>query len=231
MGILVLIAVCATLIGGLTVLGLHLCAHYGRVPHSRHRAYYVLRLHYYSIHVWLGGLAQCLLGIYLWTRFGFGPFETPVHVAAFTIHFPAIAAGVGGLHMALGVYGWGRAREWSWLSIKKSEDLDPHDYRFCRFLGMVWILTTILQFVLQPAYAQDDFLISESATVACVYLGFFIMPAALEEWIRTTPLKPRPEYYGLPRHASYQEDMLCRWFGLAPSVVQIDGIDVEGEGM
>jgi Ca2+/Na+ antiporter len=209
MGVLVLISVCASLIGGLTVLGLHLCACLGRQPHSRHRAYHVIRLGYYSLLAALGGLSQLILGAYLWNRFGFGPYEDAVHVAAFTIHFPLIAVLVGSLQTIYGVYGLGRAT--GHFAIR-----GPSDHSFLKLTFVVWIASTFLQFVFQPAYDDDHIYNAEGPTVACVYIGFFAMPAFLEYLVRTVPIQPRPEYYGLSSDAYYKEDFPTKWMGMVP---------------
>lgn len=225
MGMLALISVCATLIGGLTVVGLHVAAHLGGQPHSRHCMYHVLRLHYYSVVVVLGGFSQLLFGLYLWGRFGPGPYKPePVHVAVYTISFAPVAAIVGALQVWMGVYGWRRARlynkkAFALLDGRKSNQheencIDPYDYSYLKCIGIVWLLTMALQCLIQPAYA--DGWTAEGATVASVYLGFFVMPALLDQWIRTTPVSPRPVYYGLKRDEEYKEDILCKCFGMAP---------------
>jgi hypothetical protein len=73
-----------------------------------------------------------------------------------------------------------------------------------------------LQFIFQPAYSDGDVYNAEASTVACVYLGFFLMPAFLDYLVRTTPVQPRPEYYGLAKDAYYKEDLPTIWLGMAP---------------
>jgi hypothetical protein len=211
MGVLVLISVCGAIIGGLTVLGLHLCADLGGQPHSRHRAYHIIRAAYYNILVILGALAQLVLGGYLWGRFGFGPYDEPVHVATFTIHFPVVAVVVGTLQLMMGVLGFCRSVGWRPIG-------DESDKFFTATTGCVWISSIFLQVVFQPAYSSDPFEYNaEGSTVAGVYVGFFIMPMYLDYLIRTTPQQPRPEYYGLPPDAYYKEDFLVKWLGMVPS--------------
>jgi len=207
MGVLALISVCATLIGGLTVLGLHVCAILAYQPHGRHKAYHVTRLAYYSLLVLLGGISQTLLGMHLWQRFGFGPYEEPVHVAVYTIHFPCVSVVVGITQMFFGASGFFRAtgRIRSDGSSGKS---------FLVVACLTWIISTFLQFVFQPAYDDELTYNAEGPTVACVYLGFFIMPVYLEYLVRVTPAKPRPEYYGLAPDAYYKEDLLLNLLGM-----------------
>jgi hypothetical protein len=185
----------------------------GQQPHSRHKAYHTIRYGYYNALGMLGGLSQLLLlllGVYLWCRFGFGPYEDPVHVATYTIHFPIIAVLVGTCQTGMGIYGLGRATGYFRMG-------GPSDHSFLYVICGVWIWSTFLQFVFQPAYSDGDVYNAEASTVvACVYLGFFLMPAFLDYLVRTTPVQPRPEYYGLAKDAYYKEDLPTIWLGMAP---------------
>jgi hypothetical protein len=207
MGVLVLVSVCASLIGGLTVLGLHMCAIMADQPHSRHRAYHQIRLTYYNLLVLIGGLSQWMLGIYLWARFGHGPYEEPVHVAAYTVHFPIVSVIVGTFQTFMGLYG---------ILFWKLKQHSKDDDSFLYVVAVTWLVTTVLQFVLQPAYSGDAVYDAEGATVASVYLGFFAMPALLDYLARTAPIQPDPEFYGLPEDAYYKEDLPAIWLGMEP---------------
>lgn len=210
MGVLVLISVCCAIIGGLTLLALNLCADLAGQPHSRHRAYQVIRAAFYNVLVVLGALAQLLLGAYLWSRFGFGPYEEPVHVATFTIFFPIVSVVVGTLQLWMGCFGFCRSVGWCKVG-------DESDASFLLVVGFVWISSIFLQNLFQPAYAPDPYAYdAEGSTVACVYFGFFLMPVYFDYLIRTTPIQPRPVYYGLPADAYYKEDLLVKWLGMAP---------------
>ena len=208
MGALVLISVCCSLIGGLTVLGLHMCAIMGGQPHSRHKAYHRIRLVYYCLLVLVGGFSQTLLGIYLWIQFGFGPYPDPVHVPTYTVHFPLVSILVGVVQLAMGFFG---------IFYKpKGKYNQKDDNRFLHVITLTWIVTTILQVVFQPSYGDNVEYNAEPATVAAVYLGFFTMPAFLDYLVRNTPIQPNPEYYGLSPNKCYKEDFLTKIFKMVP---------------
>jgi hypothetical protein len=209
MGILSLISVCATLIGGLTVTGLHLCALQAKQPHARSKRYHSLRYGYYNIQVVVGGMSYLVLGVYLWSRFGLGPYYEAVHVAVYTIHFPLVAVLVGSMQTGMGVYGFLRAiGKCRMGTIDKSDD-----YSFLYLTCATWIVTTCLQFLLEPAYGAGESGQAKGATIGCVYLGFFIMPAYLDHLVRTTPYVVHPQDYGLSADADAgRPDLLVKWF-------------------
>jgi hypothetical protein len=216
MGILSLISVCATLIGGLTVSGLHICALQALQPHARTRAYHILRYGYYNILVMVGGMSYLVLGAYLWSRFGVGPYYEAVHVAVYTVHFPLVAVLVGSMQTGMGVYGFLRAI--GTCSMGTSTDY-ASDHSFLLVTCITWIVTTCLQFVLEPAYGAGESFQAEGATIGCVYLGFFLMPAYLDHLVRTTPVVVHPQDYGLPADADAgRPDLLVKLFyGSEPS--------------
>jgi hypothetical protein len=76
-----------------------------------------------------------------------------------------------------------------------------------------------LQFVLEPAYGAGESFQAEGATIGCVYLGFFLMPAYLDHLVRTTPVVVHPQDYGLPADADAgRPDLLVKLFyGSEPS--------------
>ena len=111
MGILSLMSACATLSGGLTVTGLHLCALQASKPHARYKRYHNIRYGYYNLLVLTGGLSYyTVLGVYLlWSAFGCSPYKEAVHVAVYTVYFPMVSVVVGAMQMGMGVYGFLRA--------------------------------------------------------------------------------------------------------------------------
>lgn len=207
MGIMALVSVCGTLIGGLTVVGLNLCAYLGKQPVDKHRGYYILRYAYYCILVVLGGISQLLLGIYLGMRFGWGPYDNAVHVAVYTVFFPCVTVVVGVVQTLYGIYGWCRALGWVTIQGKG-------DSSFMVATLVTWIITMVLQILLQPSYATGSEFDAEGATYAAVYVGFFVMPAWLDYMVRHTPNRVDPAYFGLPVDTRCREDLLCRLFGL-----------------
>lgn len=204
MGVFSLISVCSTLIGGLTVAALGLCAFVGRQPHGKDRRYYRVRYGYYNLLVIMGGGSQLALGIFLWIKFGSGPFDEAVHIAVYTVYFPVLTTFVGLIQTTVGLYGWLRAV--AWLPMSGS------CYLYATLSS--WIISTILQFLVQPSYAPSLQFDAEGATYSAVYLGFFLMPAWLDYVCRHTPPKIAPEYFGLPPGTPAKQDLVVKWLGI-----------------
>jgi hypothetical protein len=87
---------------------------------------------------------------------------------------------------------------------------------------MTWIVTTCWQFLFEPAYGAGTSFQAQGATIGCVYLGFFIMPAYLDHSVRTTPYVVDPQDYGLPADANAgRPDLLVtRFYGSDPPLSQ-----------
>ena len=194
-GILALIAVCVTLLGGLTLLSSNLCAFIGDQSMTRNRLSYQIRYAYFCILVTLGGWSQLLLGWFVWTRFGSGPYEDAIHVTVYTIFLPQPTCVVGFVQVAVGFFGLMRAIGWS--SVGGAED---HRFELASLVS--WLITMLLQIIVQPSYARGDAYDAEGATFASVYLGFFIIPVWLDYRIRVTPNTVWPEYYGVSPHVA-----------------------------
>ena len=78
---------------------------------------------------------------------------------------------------------------------------------------MTWLITFFLQFLFPPAYGEDHDFLSNGASFASVYMGFFIMPVYLEYLVRTTPTIGCAQTYGLPYDApSGRPDLLVGCF-------------------
>jgi len=226
MGILALVSVCTTLIGGLTIVGLSLCAYLGGQQVDKHQGYYVIRYAFYNLMVFLGGFSQLLLGIFLSARFGPGPYDQAVHVTTYTVFFPYITAIVGTVQTFMGVYGWSRAV--GWIKIQGESDSV-----FLYVTLITWIITMVLQIIVQPSFGTGDSFDAEGATYAAVYVGFFVMPAWLDHMVRYTPKRIDPSYFGLPACTQCKEDMLCKIFGLTESQFfsGIEGKDEQADGL
>ena len=210
MGILALIAVCTALIGGLTIVGLSLCAYLGGQLVDKHKGYYIIRYAFYNLMVFMGGISQLLLGAYLWIRFGGGPYDEAIHVTTYTVFFPGLSCLVGAFQSFMGIYGWSRALGW----------IKMHGRSDCRFMYVVWttwIVTMLFQVIVQPSYGRGDSYDAEGTTYAAVYIGFFLMPAWLDHVVRNTPSRINPAHFGLPSCTKCKEDPLCRIFGLTES--------------
>ena len=205
MGLLGLVSVCASLIGGLTVVGLNLSAYLGGQAVDKHQGYYVLRFAYYSILQFIGGFSQLALGVFLAAKYGWGPYDYPVHVTVYTVFFPFLTIIVGAVQVLWGIYGWCRAV--GWVKIRSKDD-----NRFMIATLVCWVVTMVLQIIVQPAYGSGMAYLTESQTYAAVYLGNFVMPAWLDYMVRVTPSRIDPSYFSLPEDTKCKEDLLCRIF-------------------
>lgn len=176
-GIIALIAVCVTLLGGINLLSSNLCAFIGDQCMTRNRLFYMLRYAYFCFLVTLGGWSQLLLGVYCWTRFGSGPYADAVHVTVYTIFLPQLTCIVGLVQTVVGFFGLLRVVGWS--RIGGAED---HRFEFASLVS--WLLTMLFQIVVQPSYARGNAYDAEGATFASVYLGFFIIRVWLDYCVR-----------------------------------------------
>ena len=155
----------------------------------------------------IGGLSYeyTVLGVYLWSRFGCGPYKEAVHVAVYMVHFPIVAVLVGLMQMGMGVYGFLRA-----IHVCSMNNKD--DYKLFHVTCATWIVTTILQCPVEPSYGAGETFQAEGATIASVYVGFFLMPVYLDHLVRTTPLRVNPQDYGLsPDAPAGRPDFLVTW--------------------
>lgn len=212
MGILGLVSVCASLIGGLTVVGLNLNSFLGGHIVDKHRGYYVVRFGYYSILGFIGGFSQLALGTFLGAKYGWGPYDEPVHVAVYTVFFPSMTIVVGAAQTMYGIYGWCRAAGW----LKMGSKLDN---KFMVATLIAWIITMALQVIVQPSYGGGVMYLAEGATYAAVYLGNFVMPAWLDYMVRVTPSRVDRSYYSLPEETKCKEDFLCRVFKVTEGTI------------
>jgi hypothetical protein len=205
---------------------LGLCAYVGQQPHGKDRRYYRVRYGYYNLLVIIGGGSQLALGIFLWIKYGCGPYADAVHIAVYTVFFPELTTLVGLIQTAVGVYGWSRAV--GWLPFCTTTSLQ-HDASYLYATLGSWIVTTILQCLVQPSYAPSLQFDAEGATYTAVYLGFFVMPAWLDSVCRQTPSEVRPEYYGLPPGTPARQDPVVQWLGLTVPQDKKDDNDDDDE--
>lgn len=202
-GIVGLISVCQTLLGGLTLLASTLRAFIGDQCTSRNRFSYRLRYGYHACLVALGGLSQFLLGSLCWARFGDGPYDDAVHVTVYTIFLPQLTCIVGFVQMAVGIFGFLRACDWSRIGGAEDRRLE---------LGSLvsWLMTMLLQIIVQPSYAGGDAYDAEGATFASVYLGFFLVPVWLDYRVRVTPTIVSHDYYAIPSDTEQKPDRVAK---------------------
>lgn len=160
--------------------------------------YFRWRLGYYSGLVCLAAATQLTLGIYLLASFGTGPFTHPATVGLYVVFVPEVAIVVGGLQLALGVYGMARS-------------LLAHgrNHHFVVLSLLVTIISVGLQVVLQTSWAPDGQLAAESASSACLVIGLLLMPAYLDAKMRTIPAVLRKQDFSLAeRYALASQDSL-----------------------
>jgi len=204
-GIIALVAVCVTLLGGLTLLSSNLCAFIGDQSMTRNRLFYMLRYGYFCFLVTLGGWSQTLLGFFCWSRFGCGPYVDAVHVTVYTIFLPQLTCIVGFIQTVVGFFGLLRVLGWSRVG-------GAEDRRFEYASLVSWLITMLFQIVVQPSYASGDAYDAEGATFASVYLGFFIIPVWLDYQVRVTPKQVWPDYYAIGNDTRPKPDRLVKVF-------------------
>ena len=198
-GIVALIAVCVTLLGGITLLASTLCAFICDQCLSRNQFSYRIRYVYFSFLVAVGGLSQFLLGCFCWKRFGSGPFDEAIHVTVYTIFLPQLTCGVGIVQTVVGIFGFLRA-----CCLVRVGGADDHWFEYTSLLS--WVVTMLFQIIVQPSYARGDAYDAEGATFASVYLGFFVVPLFLDYRVRVTPFKITHKYYALPLDTEQKPD-------------------------
>lgn len=148
-GIVGLIAVCVTLLGGINLLSSNLCAFIGDQGTSRNRLFYKIRYGYHSILVTLGGWSQLVLGLFCWARYGGGPYSDAVHVTVYTIFYPQLSCVVGIVQTFVGLFGLLRV-----VGLCHVGGTDDHRFEVASLVS--WFVTMVFQIVVQPSYASGD---------------------------------------------------------------------------
>lgn len=129
-GVVALISVCITLLGGITLLASTLCAFIGDQCMSRNQFSYRIRYVYFNFLVAVGGLSQFLLGCFCWERFRGGPFDEAIHVTVYTIFLPQVTCGVGIIQTLVGIFGLLRGCRLVRMGGAEDHGLNtPHSFR------------------------------------------------------------------------------------------------------
>jgi hypothetical protein len=215
MGIVGMVSVRLSLTGGLTCLALGLNAHLGGQGVDMYRRRFVIRLAYFSLLQVIGGFSQFALGVFLAASYGWGPYSQAVHVLIYTVFFPSLAIFVGASQILWGMYGFARAV--GWVKIRSRDD-----NRFMLATLVTWLVTMILQVIVQPAYGGGMAFLAEIPAYAAVYIPSFVMPAWLEYMLRVSPDRIDPSYYSLPENRRCKQDLLCWIFGITEAQLPID---------
>jgi hypothetical protein len=203
-GVVALISVCITLLGGITLLASTLCAFIGDQCMSRNQFSYRIRYVYFNFLVAVGGLSQFLLGCFCWERFGGGPFDEAIHVTVYTIFLPQVTCGVGIIQTVVGIFGLLRG-----CRLVRMGGAEDHWFEYASLLS--WLVTMLFQIIVQPSYAKGDAYDAEGATFASVYLGFFVVPVFLDHMVRVTPLKITNGYYAVPLDTDEKPDRVVEF--------------------
>lgn len=217
MGIVGMVSVRLSLTGGLTCLALSLNAHLGGQAVDMYRGRFVTRLAYFSLLQVIGGFSQFALGIFLAASYGWGPYNQAVHVLIYTVFFPSLAIIVGAFQILWGFYGFARAV--GWVKIRSI-----NDNRFMLATLVTWLVTMILQVMVQPAYGGGMAFLAESPAYAAVYIPSFVMPVWLEYMLRVSPDRIDPSYYSLPESTTCKQDLFCWIFGITEGEPHSDEI-------
>ncbi|CAB9496059.1 expressed unknown protein [Seminavis robusta] len=154
---------------------------------QRSGSYFKGRLGFYSGVLSLAGIAQLLLGTYCSVKFSARTLsEGPVHVAFLFVTYPVISILVGTVQFLNGL--WGFARSYGY-------HLGANDVSFCMSLAMQWVLVLSLQIVAQIGYLPGGEAAAAAPTVAAFSLGLNLMPAYLDQKMRSLPAEFPEHYY------------------------------------
>jgi hypothetical protein len=158
-------------------------------PQERSGAYFRGRLVFYSIILGAAGFAQFLLGTYCAARFEAGTLqEGPVSAAFLIVSYPGIAILVGGIQFLNGM--WGIARSFGLHS-------GSNDNTFSISLALGWVLVLSLQVIAQIGYLPEGTAAPVAPTVVAFSLGLNVLPAFLDQKMRSLPEQFPADYYKL----------------------------------
>ncbi|CAB9506973.1 expressed unknown protein [Seminavis robusta] len=197
MGILGIATYGFAFVGAISFMAFCLHAYNTGTPEQRSGAYFEGRMGLYSFILALGGLAQLMLGAYCRVKFDNAVYrEGIVHVAMFFVSYPTISMCVGLIQVFTGI--WGVFRSVGYHS-------GPNDYYYQIILTAQWVAVLTLQVVAQIAYAPEGELALAAPTVAAMSLGINLMPAFLDQKMRTLPAQFDANYSALPTHRDVKE--------------------------
>jgi hypothetical protein len=174
-------------VGSLAFAGFALYAFQVGKPGDRPGSYYAGRLTFYAFALFLVGLAQFLLGVYILATFGSGPLPNgPIIVAMFVVNFPEISVFCGLVNVLASFYGAARS-----FGIRASKD--DNSYSIIMLFG--WICNILLAVMVQVAYIPGDGGAAAAPTIAMVTSAMYAVNALLDFKMRSTPNEIPADYY------------------------------------
>ena len=191
MGMIGIVAYGLGFLGSLAFYAFDLYTFQSGKPEKRPGGYYRGRLGFYCFALFLAGISQFLLGVYIITKFSAGPLSEKgaIGVAMYFVSFPEISIAVGFLQMVVATYGMTR----SYLHIANGPD--NHSFQFAALL--LWICVVSMQILTQFAYAPGGVAAAGAPSVTMLTLGLHVLPAYLDYKMRTVPVIISASYYGL----------------------------------
>jgi hypothetical protein len=174
-------------VGSLALAGFALYAFQVGKPGDRPGSYYGGRLTFYAFALFLVGIAQFLLGIYVLVNFGTGPLPNgPIVVAMFVVNFPEISVFCGLLNVLTSIYGG--ARSYGMLSSK-----DDDSYSMLMLFG--WVCNITLAVMVQVAYNPADAAAAAAPSLSMLTSAVYAINAFLDFKMRSTPNDIPADYY------------------------------------
>ncbi|GKY99482.1 hypothetical protein MPSEU_000902400 [Mayamaea pseudoterrestris] len=189
MGIIAIASYGFAMIGSVAFMGFSLYAFQIMKPQERDRDYYVSRAAIYSGALFLAGLSQFLMGIFIIEVYGMTLESGPIQVGFFLINLPLVTTLIGVIQTASGLWGFLRAFG---LFVKSRSD-----NRFQLAMGVVWVAQLILQCIVQSAYLPESKGAGFAASVAGLSFALNVMPFYLDYKVRMTLKRVKPAYFGL----------------------------------
>ena len=181
-----------TFVGSISFMLFSLFAYQTGKPESRNGKYYRGRMGFYCGMLFLAGLSQFVLGIYIHENFGGEDLEFgPIAVAMYVVSFPAISIFVGLIQIINAL--WGLARFLNLAGVGESKE--SYKYQISMFVG--WFLQFLLQAVTQVGYLPSGDASQAVAVITSLSVGLNLMPAYLDFKARNVPDEIKVGYYDL----------------------------------
>ncbi|CAB9530963.1 expressed unknown protein [Seminavis robusta] len=193
MGVIAIIAYWFGMLGSISLLLGSLQKFQEGKPEERPASYYQGRLLFYSFVLFLGGMAQLVVGAHLeWIyKLGGGPLPNGafVKVAMLLIRYPSLAMTVGAVQIFNAI--WGMLR---YFGIMKPKDGGA----FVCSVWFGWFVQLVLQIMVQPSILPGATAARAPPTLTAFAFGMNFMPAFLDSKAGSLPNETEiRDYYGL----------------------------------
>lgn len=130
---------------------------------------------------------QFLLGAFSANKFDANVLEKgPVRAAMMLVNYPIVSIVVGLTQVINGV--WGIARS-------KGLHNGPDDFKYQMSIALQWVLVLCLQDIMQISYLDMGTMAPLAPGLAAVSFGINMMPAFLDQKMRTLPEELSNDYY------------------------------------